>query len=270
MGNLNKSRTIFAFTSPRTVEKIVPEIQILVNGYSGKKWDSQTQEAFFDDLFRSEFYEGKEKPKDIAFAARDRITRAPKALGFVDLKPVIKLTEAGHQLLGGKRINEVITRQLLKFQLPSPYHKVPEEKNFNVRPYLELLRIVKIVGNISKTEIAIFFVQLTNYKEFNKIVRAIKKYRTDYSAHTGNKKVFIDSIFTKEILKIYSEDIKNKEFKGRQDKDTTLQDFIARKKRNCIDYADALVRYLRATQLITFDKNFRIIIAPSRTPCTLR
>ena len=264
MANLNKSKTIFAFTSPRTIEKIIPEIQILVNGYEGKKWDNDTQKSFFSDLFESEFYEGKEKPKDITFAARDRITRAPKALGFVDLKPVIKLTEVGQQLLSGKRINEVIARQLLKFQLPSPYHKVPEERGFNVRPYLELLRIVKVIGNISKTEIAIFFVQLTNYKKFDEIVQAIRRYRVDYSAHTGNKKAFIDLIFTKEVLKIYEEDIKNEKFKGRQDNDTTLQDFVARKKSNHVDYADALVRYLRATQLITFDKNFRIIIAPSR------
>lgn len=264
MANLNKSKTIFAFTSPRTIEKIIPEIQILVDGYEGKKWDNNTQKLFFNDLFASEFYKGREKPKDIPFAARDRITRAPKALGFVDLKPVIKLTEAGQLLLRGKRINETIARQLLKFQLPSPYHKIPEKRDFNVRPYLELLRIAKVIGNISKTEIAIFFVQLTNYKKFNEIVRAIKDYRSEYSAHTGNKKVFTDSIFTKEVLKIYDEDIKKEEFKGRQDNDTTLQDFIVRKKSNHIDYADALIRYLRATQLITFDKNFRIIIAPSR------
>ena len=219
---------------------------------------------FFNDLFKSEFYEGKEKPKDTAFAARDRITRAPKALGFVDLKPVIKLTEVGEQLLSGKRINEVIARQLLKFQLPSPYHKVQSEKNFNVRPYLELLRLVKVIGNISKTEIYIFFLQLTNYKNFDEVVKAIMDYRSAYSSHTGNKKAFIDSVFTKEILKIYDEDIKKGEFKGRQDDDTTLHDFIARKKSNHVDYADALIRYLRATQLITFDKNFRIIIAPSR------
>ena len=47
MANLNKSRTIFAFTSPRTIEKIIPEIQILVDGYGGKKWDKETQELFF-------------------------------------------------------------------------------------------------------------------------------------------------------------------------------------------------------------------------------
>ena len=264
MANLNKSKTIFAFTSPRTIEKIVPEIQILINRYEGQKWNQQTQELFFKELFESEFYEGRERPKDVAFAARDRITRAPKALGFVDLKPVIKLTDVGRALLAGQRVNEVIARQLFKFQLPSPYHKVPLEKNFNVRPYLELLRMIKVVGNMSKIEIAIFFVQLTNHEKFNEVVQAIRNYRLEYSAHTGNKKIFTDSIFTKEILKIYAEDITSNEFKGRQDNDTTVQDFVCRKKSTQVDYADAFVRYLRATQLITFDKRFRIVIAPSR------
>lgn len=63
----------------------------------------------------------------MAFSARDRINRAPKSLGFVDLKPYIKLTEAGENFISGKRTEEVLLRQLLKFQLPSPYHKEPEE-----------------------------------------------------------------------------------------------------------------------------------------------
>ena len=86
MANLSKTRTIFAFTSPRTIEKIIPEIQILIDSFEGKEWNTKTQVAFFRELYSSEFYEGDKMPNDIALAARDRITRAPKALGFVDLK----------------------------------------------------------------------------------------------------------------------------------------------------------------------------------------
>lgn len=167
MANLSKTRTVFAFTSPRTIEKIIPEIQVLIDSFNGKKWNTQTQIAFFHELFNSEFYEGSKMPNNIPLAARDRITRAPKALGFVDLKPQIALTEVGRDLLSGKRTNEVIARQLFKFQLPSPYHKVPTNRGFNVKPYLELLRLVKELGNISKTEIAIFFVQMTHYNKFD-------------------------------------------------------------------------------------------------------
>lgn len=92
-------------------------------------------------------------PRNISLAARDRITRAPKALGFVNLKPKNALTEVGKQLLSGKRISEVIARQLFKFQLPSPYHKIPGDRKFNVKPYLELLRLVKELSNISKPKL---------------------------------------------------------------------------------------------------------------------
>ena len=103
MANLSTTQTLFAFTSPRTIEKIIPEIYILVNNFTDRKWNTETQTAFFHTLFQSEFYEGNKMPGNIALAARDRITRAPKALGFVDLKPTIRLTEAGKKLLSQKR-----------------------------------------------------------------------------------------------------------------------------------------------------------------------
>ena len=199
MANLSKTQTVFGFTSPRTIEKIIPEIEILVNNFSGQQWDTNTQIDFFDTLFSSEYYEGKTRPQNVPLAARDRITRAPKALGFVDLKPTIQITDAGTQLLSGKRTHEVITRQLLKFQLPSPYHKIPVDRNFNVRPYLELLRLVNIIGNISKTEIALFFVQITNYDKFDSIVEKILKYREDYKTYTGNNKRLIRKHFKNPI-----------------------------------------------------------------------
>lgn len=265
MANLSKTRTVFAFTSPRTIEKIIPEIQVLVDSFEGKEWNTKTQIEFFRELFNSEFYEGDKMPDNIALAARDRITRAPKALGFVDLKPKIKLTEVGAKLLSEKRSYEVIAKQLFKFQLPSPYHKVPVDRGFNVRPYLELLRLAKELGNLSKTEIAIFFVQMTHYNKFNSVVAAIKKFRTDKSKFKGNRKVFTDGVFTKEILKVYAEDIKANDLKTRESGDASLAKFVKTKKSNHIDYADAFIRYLRATQLISFDKKtFRMIIAPSR------
>jgi len=117
MANLSKTRTVFGFTSPRTIEKIIPEIKILVDSFNNQEWNTDTQINYFKHLYDSEYYEGDKLPSDIALAARDRITRAPKALGFVDLKPKILLTEVGNQLLSGKRVHEVIARQLFKFQL---------------------------------------------------------------------------------------------------------------------------------------------------------
>jgi len=109
MANLKKTRTLFAFTSPRTIEKIVPEIKLLTDNFGGNVWNEHTQIDFFQDLFESGFYDGNIMPDNVPLAARDRITRAPKALGFVDLKPVIQLTEAGAKLITEKRLHETIT-----------------------------------------------------------------------------------------------------------------------------------------------------------------
>src|SRR5690606_21029355 len=105
--------------SPRTPFKMRDEIKLLIDNFQGKKWDKETQTAFAEKLSESDFFEGKIE-KNLDFAARDRINRSPKALGFVNLSPVVELTSAGKQFLYGKRPEEVFLRQLLKFQLPSP------------------------------------------------------------------------------------------------------------------------------------------------------
>jgi hypothetical protein len=37
MANLSKTKALFAFTSPRTIEKIIPEIKILTENFEGQK-----------------------------------------------------------------------------------------------------------------------------------------------------------------------------------------------------------------------------------------
>lgn len=121
------SKVIFVTTSPRTPAKMIPEIELLKRNFEGKKWDKDSQTAFMELLRKENFFNGK-GAKDPAFSARDRMNRAPKALGFVKLSPVITLTPAGEMLITAKRQEEVLLRQLLKFQLPSPFH-VPGKKS---------------------------------------------------------------------------------------------------------------------------------------------
>ncbi len=121
------------------------------------------------------------------------------------------------------------------------------------------------LGSISKTEIAIFFVQLTDYNKFNAVRAAILKYRQDVAATTKNKDVFKEEIFTVEIKKIFSNEIAAGNLETRESDDDSLENFINTKKRNQVDYADAFMRYLRATQLVTFEKRtYRLIINPDR------
>lgn len=169
------NKLLFFTTSPRTPAKMIPEIQLLHENFSGLSWNKSTQEQFIDKLAQSDFFEGKGSPTDKAFSARDRINRAPKALGFINLKPHIELTEAGIAFVYGKRPQEIFLRQLLKFQLPSPYHV--EHQNiigtFCIRPYLEILRLVRELEYITFDEFKIFAVQMTDYHKFNTIKESI-------------------------------------------------------------------------------------------------
>lgn len=125
MGVIKSSRTLFFTTSPRSPKKLIPEIALLVDNFSGQTWsgNEQVQEEFARTLAAATTFEGDTSKKYSAFSARDRITRSPQGLGFVDLSPTIQLTEAGESFIHGNRPHEIFLRQLLKFQLPSPYHK---------------------------------------------------------------------------------------------------------------------------------------------------
>jgi len=264
VANLSKTKTLFAFTSPRTLEKIIPELRLLIENFQSKDWNRETQIDFFKVLFASPYYKGEKMPSNVPLAARDRITRAPKALGFVDLKPKIELTQAGQALLKEKRINDVFTRQLMKFQFPSPYHKLPEDK-FCIKPYLEFLHLLKAVGSLSKTEIALFFLPHIHIDDFDATVKKILDYRTNAKKFKGSRKTYAYHQFEKEIKEVYHEEIAAKDLKTRESSDVTLQKFIKTKRSNWNDYADAFVRYLRATELVTFqEKTLRVVISPAK------
>ncbi|MFP4487448.1 MAG: AlwI family type II restriction endonuclease, partial [Campylobacterales bacterium] len=225
----------------------------------------KVQTDFFKQLYNSDYYEGEVFPANPALAARDRITRAPKAFGFIDLTPEIKLTKAGELLLSEKRLDETFTRQLLKFQLPSPYHTQSRIVEFNVRPYLELLRLIREVDSLSKTEIALFFSQIININKFDTVVNKIKSFRKNAKRYKGSRKTYINECFKIEIGEIYNSEFTDKAFKTRESSDLSLKNFIKTKTANMKDYADAFVRYLRATELVTFQKKtFRLVISPQK------
>lgn len=254
-------KSLFFTTSPRTPAKMMPEIELLNEKLKGHCWNTQTQEAFIDYLAASEFFEGKGSPSNKSFSARDRINRAPKALGFVDLKPHIALTAAGSAFIYGKRPQEVFLRQLLKFQLPSPYHIEKSEVSgtFYIRPYLEIIRLVRELGYITFDEFKIFAIQLTDYRKFDEIKNYILNFRKEKETRKGEYKKMVDEKWTAEVLKIYSGNINKGETKTRETKDGSIKKFIATKKSNFRDYADACFRYLRFTGLVSLAHKSRTI-----------
>ena len=245
------SKVLFITTSPRTPEKMIPEIDLLSKNFEGKKWNTETQIAFMELLRNENFFNGSGN-NDPAFSARDRINRAPKALGFILLEPTIKLTESGKALISAKRKEEVFLRQLLKFQIPSPYH-TPSEKatDFYVKPYLEILRLIYTLGTLKFDELMIFGLQLTDYREFDNIVKKIEKFRIDREKTSKKYREFKYYAQMNELQEIYSSELANGETSTRESNIATAKKFLQTKASNMHDYADACIRYLRATGLVS-------------------
>lgn len=244
------SQVLFITTSPRTPAKMVPEIELLIKNFAGEEWNKESQCAFMEILREEDFYNGK-GANDPSFSARDRINRAPKSLGFVTLNPTIQITPAGEALIKARNKEEVFLRQMLKFQIPSPFHKpTARAANFCVKPYLEMLRLVRHLGTLKFDELQIFGMQLTDYHEFDNIVRKIELFRTLKAKNNGRYKAFKEEYLKKELKSIYSTRIVNGETKTRESNDTSLNKFLKTQSNNMRDYADACFRYLRATGLV--------------------
>lgn len=238
-------------TSPRTPEKMIPEIKLLIENFEGEKWDKTTQCGFMDILRDEQFFNGKGE-NDPALSARDRINRAPKSLGFIVLSPKISLTPAGQALLSNKRKDEVFLRQMLKYQIPSPYHKPTEQAaSFCIKPYLEMLRLVRAMGVLKFDELQIFGIQLTDWHNFDDIVKKINDFRIAKAEHKGSYNVFKTEYIRKELKKIYKDRINRGEIKTRESSDASLDKFLSTQSQNMRDYADACFRYLRATGLVS-------------------
>ena len=252
-------KTLFFTTSPRSPLKMIPEISLLADNFSGKIWNKNTQIAFIELLAKDPNFESEGFNGDLAFSARDRINRAPKSLGFINLNPNIQLTEVGKLFVLNKRKEEILLRQLLKFQLPSPYHIQGENNTFWVKPYLEILRLIKQLEAITFDEMCIFAMQLTDFHKFDLIVNKILAFRNEKEHNAGNYKRFYRSIVIRELREIYAEEIANNRLETRESADNTLQKFINTKRSNLRDYTDACFRYLRATGLVAISHKGRSI-----------
>lgn len=244
------SKIIFVTTSPRTPSKMIPEIELLNTHFSGQKWNLETQLSFMELLKKENFFNG-EGANDPAFSARDRINRAPKSLGFVTLSPTISLTPAGLALVTSKRVNEIFLRQLLKFQVPSPYHKPSvSSAEFWVKPYLELFRLVRHFGSLKFDELMFFGLQLVNFHQFDNVISKINTYRTAKAKNVGNFKKFRAEYRDMVLRQIYHDDIISGRTRTRQTNDASIAKFLNTKASNMRDYADACIRYMRATGLV--------------------
>lgn len=261
---IRNTKTLFFTTSPRSPLKMIPEIKLLCDNFGGRAWDSETQKSFMMELSEEQCFSGG-NTSDLALSARDRINRSPKALGFVDLKPVVKLTDAGEKLLSGRRTDEVFLRQLLKFQLPSPYHQENNDARFYVKPYLEMIRLIDTLGYLTFDELRIFGLQLTDYNKFDTIVAKIQDFRNKKIENAGKYKQFFKDTAINELRILYSEEIETENFKVRENKHQSEGKFLDTKLKNSRDYADACFRYLQVCGLVSLSQHGRsLTIIPEK------
>ena len=199
---------------------------------------------------------------------RERYACAPAQLGFVNLDPMRTLTPAGKALVSAHRTEEIFLRQLLKFQFPSPYHtqgKRADDVHFCVKPYLEMLRLVRHFGTLRFDELKLFALQLTDYHNFSRIVGQIERFRRVKTGNTGSYRTFLAAYTMRVLRKIYAEELKKGDIKTRESRDKSQKKFFKTKGDNMRDYADACVRYLRATGLVNVSHVGRSLsIAPDR------
>ncbi len=256
-----ENKSLFFTTSPRTPLKMIPEIRLLYEKFFNKKWNKEVQITFIDDLITSGFFEGNGSSKYKDFSARDRINRAPKALGFIDLSPKIDLTPAGKEFIYGRRPQEIFLRQLLKFQLPSPFHKENSqiEGTFYIKPYLEILRLIRDLQYITFDELKVFALRLTDFRDYDLVKNNITKFRIEKKNYRGNYKKFLNDIWTNIICETYKDNIYSGNTRIRETQDSSIKKFIITKKSNDRDYADACFRYLRYTGLIAISNTNKSI-----------
>ena len=261
------TRTLFFTTSPRSPHKMIPEVKLLINNFEGKAWNKDNQKSFMELLATQDFFEDAGPTKNLDLSARDRINRAPQLLGFVNLEDTIQKTATYEKLISGQNQNEIFLRQLLKFQLPSPLK--PESSSgpsvFWVRPYLEILRLVFTLGYLSRDEMAIFGMQLTDWRNFDSIkekIISLRKKKKNRKTANESYRDFLGKIQMQEALLLYNDVIQSGNFKKREsdgENGSKLVEYLEAKISNCYDYADACRRYLRFTGLIKVDVKSRSI-----------
>jgi hypothetical protein len=149
---------------------------------------------------------------------------------------------------------------LLKFQLPSPYHKETEQvkNNFFVKPYLEIMRLIRELDYLTFDETKIFALQLTDYRKYATIKNKILKFRQEKEKYTGQYKEFMRNVWNKEITYLFRDDICSGNTKTRESSDTSLKNFLQTKRGTARDYTDAAFRYLRYTGLISISERGKI------------
>jgi len=272
------SRTWFIPTSPRSPHKIRNEL-ILLSRFEGHTWDKSAQIEYAKLLESSGFFEGNVSQTLPDLSARDRLRPIYMfGFGYLDSEKKLRITPAGMRLINNIRIEELFFKQLLKWQFPSWQHggnsrtryRYVAFQNSDIFPFFETLKLTHRLHGVTKDEIAMFFLPCLTIDDFNQVYEQILEFRQQLQRirHKTNRLRFIQEQKEEIFQRVYQEDINSGNIRTRESPTDTVSQFINKKIRNSMDYADALIRYFQYTgyfsrtydQLITSPNKERDII----------
>jgi hypothetical protein len=196
-------------TSPRNPEKIRIELNILsqfvdVWKEQGKKWKPDTAQIEFGEALRaSGETEGESDAKQSLYFQRqtDTITTSNlawtararfgtfKFLGYtyITKEGYADLTEAGRRIIGTKRPDIIMLKQLIKWQYPDNQHKGKSypDGTFHIWPFMAVAQLIMELGGLTKQELALFCFTMTTMKDIAKARKAIADFRVLYAREKG-------------------------------------------------------------------------------------
>lgn len=273
------SRTWYVSCSPRSPEKIKPELEQLAT-LEGEPWTARdssgnlvTQIRFARLLQETPTFEGNIYEKDPSFSARDRFAPMQTyGFAYIDSDRILRITDAGRQLINGERIQELYLKQMLKWQYPSwqhggnprTRHLYSSRDEIGIHPFVATLCACYELNGISKEELAIFLLPTMKDEDVIHSINKIKKFREESGKYRGvERREFIWNTHIEEYARVYVEELKSGQFHTRESLTTDETSFLHKKIRNSLDVADAAFRYFRATGLFTFSADYRrLIVSP--------
>lgn len=274
-----KTRTWFVPTSPRSPHKLRNELALLSNFDGCNWWEKDennkpiNQLRYARLLAQSDFFEGTTSERYTDFSARDRC-RAIWMFGFgyVDESQILHITPAGRRLIDEIRVEELFLKQMLKWQFPAWQHggnprtawRYPTE-DMEVFPFVETLKVAKELNGVTKREIAMFLLPCLSEGDFNQAINKINGYREELQRRRAGlpRKEFTEQQHFEIFREVYSEDIEAGDIETREIPTAGLREFVLKKIRDSIDYADATIRYFQYTGFFTRSSD-RLVLAPHR------
>lgn len=154
----------------------------ILKKYQGKDW-REYQKVYTEELGKKKLIEHRAKrQKNSDFTAISRMLKVIFNLlgvAWVDDESKIYLTTTGDEFIKSNKLNEIVRKQLLKYQFYNPSYREEHFKSIKVFPHLFLLKILFGFPNtgITKEEYILFVSRAKSADQLQEKVEFIREYR---------------------------------------------------------------------------------------------